>query len=130
MDNHFKTHGAFSWTELMTTDPEAAKKFYSELFGWDIEEMEMEGMRYAVVKVGEEAIGGIMGIPPETQGAPPNWGTYVTVDDVDATVEQAQALGANILMPPKDIPTVGRFAVIQDAQGAVLSVITYQEMES
>lgn len=54
----------------------------------------------------------------------------MTVDDVDATVEKAQALGANVLMPPRDIPTVGRFAVIQDAQGAVLSVITYQEMES
>jgi len=128
MENHFKTHGAFSWTELMTTDPEGAKTFYCDLFGWETEEFAMEGMNYTVVKAGGQEIGGIMAIPPEAQGAPPGWGTYVTVDNVDATVEKARALGANILMAPRDIPDVGRFALVQDPQGAVLSVITYKEM--
>jgi len=128
MENHFKTHGAFSWTELMTTDPESAKKFYSDLFGWELEEYSMEGMTYTVVKAAGQEMGGIMAIPPEAQGAPPNWGTYVTVDNVDDTVKTAQKLGAIILMEPRDIPDVGRFAIIQDPQGAILSVITYKEM--
>jgi predicted enzyme related to lactoylglutathione lyase len=44
MDEQFKQHGAFSWCELMTTDPEAAKVFYTKLFGWSTEELSMEGM--------------------------------------------------------------------------------------
>lgn len=129
MDNHFKTHGAFSWSELMTTDPEAAKKFYAELFGWQMEDYPMEEMTYTVVKVGEEGIGGIMGTPPETAGAPPNWGTYITVEDVDATVEKAASLQATVLSPPRDIPDVGRMAIIQDPQGAVFMVMKYLDME-
>ena len=128
MENHFKTHGAFSWTELMTTDPKAAKEFYGDLFGWEMEEYPMEGMNYTVVKAGGQEVGGIMAIPPESQGAPSAWGTYVTVTNVDDTVETAKTLGANILMPPRDIPDVGRFAVIQDPQGAIISVISYKEM--
>ena len=56
---------------------------------------------------------------------PPNWGLYITVDDVDATAEQATGMGAKIIMPPQDIPEVGRFCVMQDPQGAFISIITY-----
>lgn len=112
----------------MTTDPEAAKRFYGELFGWKWEEYHMQGMTYTVVKVAGEEMGGIMPIPPEASGTPPNWGTYVTVDDVDATVKKAESMKAKVIVPPRDIPDVGRFAVIQDPQGAVLMVITYKAM--
>lgn len=132
MSDLFKIHGAFSWNELMTTDVEAAKQFYSKLFGWTTEDMpmegEMQGMAYTVVKAGDKEIGGIMPIPPQAQGAPPAWGAYVTVDDVDASAKMAAELGAKIMVPPTDIPKVGRFAVIQDPQGAVLSCITYVAM--
>jgi predicted enzyme related to lactoylglutathione lyase len=64
-------------------------------------------MNYTVVKVGGNAIGGIMAIPQAAQGMPPSWTTYVTVDDVDKTAKQAQELGGKILMGPQDIPTVG-----------------------
>jgi uncharacterized protein len=125
MDEQFIQHGAFSWCELMTTDVEAAKAFYTKLFGWDSEVMSMPGMTYTVVKVGGKGIGGIMTIPKEAKGTPPMWGTYVTVDDVDLTARTAEQLGAKILVPPMDIPTVGRFCVIQDPQGAVINAITY-----
>ena len=128
MKDPFKQHGAFSWFELMTTDTEGAKKFYSSLFGWETEEMSMEDMKYTVVKVGDDAVGGIMSIPPQAEGTPPNWGGYVTVDDVDATARKAEELGAKILVPLTDIPNVGRFFVLQDPQGAVISAITYAEM--
>ena len=70
-------------------------------------------------------MGGIMPIPPQAEGTPPNWGGHVTVDDVDATARKAEELGARILVPLTDIPNVGRFFVLQDPQGAVISAITY-----
>ncbi len=125
MNEPFKQHGAFSWCELMTTDVEAAKAFYTKLFGWVTEDMSMPGMTYTVVKAGGSGIGGIMQIPEEARGMPPAWGTYVTVDDVDSTAKTAGQLGAKLLVPPRDIPDVGRFCVIQDPQGAAINIITY-----
>ena len=125
MDEKLTKHGMFSWFELQTTDVAAAKKFYAGLFGWKTEEMSMPGMEYTVVSAGGEQAGGMMAIPPQAKGMPPFWGIYVSVDDVDATVKQAQQLGGAVVVPPMDIPMVGRFAVLKDPQGAVLSVITY-----
>lgn len=126
MNQVFKTHGAVSWTELMTIDPAAAESFYGELFGWSFEEMPMEtGGVYRVFSAAGNQIGGIMDMPPDAGQMPPNWGSYVTVDDVDATAEKAKTLGGEILFGPRDIPKVGRFAVIRDPQGAVISAITY-----
>ena len=118
-------HGAFSWGELMTTDPAAAKSFYAKLFDWQTEDMPMEGMTYTVAKIGDDPVGGIMPKPPECGEMPPVWGLYVTVDNVDATAAKAEELGGRILKPPTDIPEVGRFCVLQDPQGAVISAITY-----
>jgi predicted enzyme related to lactoylglutathione lyase len=77
--------------------------------------------------VGETSVGGLMAIPPEAKagGMPPNWGCYVTVDDVDATARKAVELGGKVVHCPQDIPGVGRMAVIVDPQGAALNVITY-----
>jgi predicted enzyme related to lactoylglutathione lyase len=121
----YKTHGAFSWSELLTRDPGRATEFYGTLFGWKIETMDMPQGAYHVLKVGDTSVGGIMKIPAESEGLPPNWCPYVTVDDVDATVKRCTQLGGSVLMPPTDIPSVGRFAVIKDPQGAALNVITY-----
>lgn len=127
MNKPFEQHGAFSWCELMTDDTGKAKEFYSQLFGWMLEDMKSPGMPYTVIRTGakDPGIGGIMGKPPQAQGAPNHWGCYVTVKDVDATAEKAKKLGATIIVPPTDIPEVGRFMVFQDPQGAILSAITY-----
>lgn len=128
MNEPFKQHGAFSWCELMTSDVEAAKAFYTKLFNWNTEDMSMPGMIYTVIKAGGSEIGGIMAIPKEAQGMPPAWGVYVTVDDVDEMAKNAGQLGAKLLVPPTDIPDVGRFCMIQDPQGAAISAITYKKM--
>ncbi len=120
-----KQHGAFSWNELMTTDTKAAKAFYGKLFGWEFNDMQTDKMAYTMAKAGEEEAAGIMGIPPEAGEMPPMWGAYVTVDNVDASAKQAEALGGKVIMPAQDIPDVGRFCVICDPQGATLSLITY-----
>jgi len=113
----YKQLGAFSWFELMTTDVKGAKKFYTQLFGWETEDMPMENMSYTITKIGDEGVGGIMPIPAEAEGTPAHWGVYVTVDDVDATARKAEELGGKIHVPPTDIPNVGRFCVVQDPQG-------------
>lgn len=123
----FKTPGAFSWSELMTSDPEAALAFYKKLLGWDSDKMEMSAGAYHVLKIGDVAVGGVMKTPPEAGPMPPAWGCYVTVADVDATAAQVPGLGGKVFVPPMDIPGVGRFAVIADPQGAVLNLITYAE---
>jgi predicted enzyme related to lactoylglutathione lyase len=129
MANVFQQHGAFSWSELMTTDAASAKDFYARLFGWQMRDQSVGGsmgdMIYTVVKAGDQEMGGLMTMPPHMQGIPPHWGVYVTVEDVDASAKLAEELGGQIKVPPMDIPDVGRFAVIQDPQGAVLSIITY-----
>lgn len=129
MDDQYKRHGAFSWCELMTGDVAAAKSFYSKLFGWTTQDMPMEGMTYTVVSAGGKEVGGMMKTPPEAGGMPPAWGAYVTVDDVDATARKARELGGKVLVEPQDIPKVGRFCVLQDPQGAVISAITYTFQE-
>lgn len=129
MSDRYQRHGDLSWCELMTSDPASAKVFYSDLFGWETEDMSMEGIDYTVVKAGELAVGGIMKTPPEAEGMPPVWGSYISVDDVDAVAAKAPTIGGDVLMEPRDIPGVGRFCVIQDPQGAVISAITYSMEE-
>lgn len=120
-----KQHGAFSWNELMTTDIAGAKSFYSKMFGWEMQDEKTPDMIYTMLKTGDKEVGGMMAIPAEAKGAPPSWGAYVTVDDVDQQIIQAEKLGGQIVLQPRDIPNVGRFAVISDPQGAVLTLITY-----
>jgi hypothetical protein len=119
------THGAFSWTELTTSDANAARKFYGKLLDWQFQDMDMGDSTYTVINVAGQGVGGITAAPPNAQGMPPAWGGYVTVDDVDAVVARVAGLGGRVLLAPTDIPAVGRFATIMDPQGATLSLITY-----
>ena len=125
MDEKLKKHGSISWSELMTSDVAGAKKFYGELFGWKFEDTPMENMDYTVVKINGDEAAGIMPFPPDSPPMPPNWGIYITVDDVDAVAEKATAMGAKIAVPLMDVPDVGRFCVLEDPQGAYISIITY-----
>jgi uncharacterized protein len=121
----FRTHGAVSWSELVTPDPKAAGEFYGSLFGWTVKTMDMGTGPYHVVNVGDQGIGGLMAPPPDAPAMPPHWGVYITVTNTDETVARCQQLGGTVLMPPMDVPTVGRMAVLQDPQGAVFNVIAY-----
>jgi uncharacterized protein len=130
-DEVYATPGAFSWTELMTPDPKAAASFYGALLGWRFDSMPMgQGGDYTVVKVGETSIGGMMAPPPDAPPMPPMWGPYVTVTSAEETVQKCQSLGGKLIAGPMDIPNVGRFAVLQDPQGAVFNVIAYVPMPS
>ncbi|NOY74007.1 MAG: VOC family protein [Gammaproteobacteria bacterium] len=129
MSDAMKQHGAFSWNELLTTDVAAAKVFYGGLLGWSLNEIDVDGLAYTMAKANDTEVAGIMAIPEEAKGMPPTWGGYITVDDVDAAVARAEQLGGKVLCPPRDCSGVGRFSVIQDPQGAMVSLITYFKKE-
>ena len=120
-----KKSGEFSWNELMTTDVPGAKKFYGSLFGWGMQDIKPGDMDYTMAKMGDQEVAGIMAIPDKVTGMPPCWGGYVTVDNVDALLPKVTQLGGKVIVPPQDIPDIGRFTVIQDPQGAMLSLINY-----
>jgi predicted enzyme related to lactoylglutathione lyase len=113
---------SLTWNELMSTDIEQVKPFYTGLFGWKPDTMEMgDGPPYTVWMLGEGGVGGGMTSP--MPGMPSFWGVYFAVADCDATVEQAKGLGASVLNGPMDVPEVGRMATLTDPQGAAFSVI-------
>jgi predicted enzyme related to lactoylglutathione lyase len=123
--------GAPTWNELATNDTKAAGDFYTGLFGWTTEEMEMatgDGS-YTIFKNGDRGAGGMFTITPEMGLMPPNWIGYFAVADCDASLEKAKGLGANVAVPPTDIPGVGRFAVIADPQGAAIAFIKLDNPE-
>lgn len=121
--------GRFCWFDLMTTDPQAAVAFYTELIGWGTEQWDGGGQPYTMWTNNGTSLGGVMPLPAEASeaGTPPHWIASVAVPDVDATAEQVEASGGTILHPPTDIPTVGRYTVFQDPQGVAISAFTAKE---
>lgn len=109
--------GEFSWNELLTKDPAASGAFYSKLFGWKSEKFSGP-VEYTMFKSGETSVGGMLKMPD----AQPGWLAYVTVENCDESARKAKQLGGKIAVEPKDIPTVGRIAVLVDPQGAVLGL--------
>lgn len=117
-------HGRFVWYDLMTSDPEGARKFYGEIVGWGTEPFGDSG--YEMWTAPNGPIGGVVALQANQleQGVPPHWLPYVCVRSVDESAKQAEGLGARVMFGPEDIPTVGRFAVIADPQGAMFALFT------
>src|SRR5919204_3927327 len=115
--------GLFVWYEHLTRDVEAAIAFYSEVVGWKTQPFG-DGGDYTMWVGSQGPLGGVMTLPDEAakMGAPPHWLAYVEVEDVDATVALTSKLGGKVCKEPADIPTVGRFAVLADPQGAAIAI--------
>lgn len=114
--------GRFIWHELMTSDPEAASAFYSKVLPWKTQPASTPS--YTLWLAGKTGVGGLMALPASPQGGTPAWLVYIGTPDVDATVQEAEGLGASVVKPAEDIAGVGRFAVLSDPQGAVFAVFT------
>jgi predicted enzyme related to lactoylglutathione lyase len=115
--------GRFVWYELLTTDPKQAIAFYSDVAGWKTQPF---GTGDYTMWVGSQGpLGGVTALPDEAKqmGAGPYWQANVEVANVDETVAKVKQLGGKVFVT-EDIPDVGRFAVIADPQGAVISVFT------
>jgi predicted enzyme related to lactoylglutathione lyase len=110
--------GAFSWNELQTTDLEAARGFYSELFGWSVEPFPDSPEPYFVIMNAGRSNGGIS----RAQGpTPPNWLVYFGTGDIDAAISKVAELGGGTIAGPIEIPNA-RIAVVHDPQGAVFAL--------
>ena len=120
--------GAFCWSELLTRDTAAAAKFYTTLFGWKTKVSDANGFAYTHWQNDGADIGGMMAIMEEWGPMPPCWINYIQVENCDQTVAKATSLGGKLCMPPMDIPNTGRFAMLQDPQGAAFSVIALMTM--
>lgn len=117
--------GTFCWVELATSDNEAAKKFYSELFGWTFADNPMgPDMVYTMLKKDDKEVGALYKMMPEMKerGIPPHWMSYASTPNADDSVAKAELLGATIMQPAFDVMEHGRMAVIQDPTGAVFSL--------
>ncbi len=120
--------GQFVWYEDLSGDPRAATAFYTDVVGWKTQPFP-EGGDYVMWVGSQGPLGGVMRLPEEAKrmGAPPHWMAHVQVDDVDATAALARKLGGKVYKEPADIPTVGRFAVLADPQGASFCVFKPKE---
>lgn len=121
------THGKFYWNELTTRDATAAQNFYTKTLGWTYQSFDMPGdNKYHLALDGKEPVGGIW----EMKDAPSEgWLSYVCVDDVDARVQLVESNGGKVLRPAWDVEGTGRIAIIADASGMPLGLITPTEIE-
>ena len=107
----------------MTTNVDAAGKFYADLFGWRLEQSELPGMEYTLLYNGDDQIAGLFAQPKEMAGAPSVWCVYFQVESFDDTAGKVAGLGGKMASPPMEVPSVGKFAAIADPQGAVFSIL-------
>jgi len=114
-------HGALSLNQLNTSDPDAAQRFYSDLFGWRVEQVGDGDTPYWGIYRGERVNGGMMPLPP---GAPAqsHWLVYFGIDDLDAAADKIGSAGATVMVPPQEVPG-GRILVAQDPQGAIFALV-------
>jgi hypothetical protein len=114
--------GCFVWNELFSADPDASVAFYRAVGGFGHDAMDMGPMgTYHLLTSGGAPRAGIM--KQTMPGQPHAWLPYVSVASADATADKAKRLGATIVVPPADIPNVGRFAIFLDPQGAALGIL-------
>jgi len=116
--------GEASWHELMTTDADAAMKFYSEVFGWQPSEvMDMGEMgKYHMFNRPIGMIGGMMNKPPAMANVPSYWGIYFLVSDINAAIERVKTSGGQILNGPMEVPGGDWIVNAMDPQGAAFSL--------
>ena len=133
MSEHAPSHapGMFCWIELATSDQSGAKSFYTSLFGWTADDSPMgPGAFYTMFRLQGKDIGGGYTLMPDqvAMHVPPNWLAYVAVENADAAVGKAKALGGNVLAGPMDVMEYGRMAIISDPTGAVFAIWQPKQM--
>lgn len=125
MSNQAPKMGEFCWNELMTPDAKKAKEFYSALLGWQAEHHQMGDTDYVMFKTdaNPKGVAGMMQIPKGQESQiPPHWMSYISVENLDEKVKQAQALGAKVTVPATPVADFGRFAILADPTGAHIAL--------
>ena len=113
--------GVPAWVDLGTSDPEAARAFYTGLFGWEFEiDPDPQFGGYAQAMLRGKRVAGLGGRPDESM--PVVWTTYFAVDDVDKVAEAVTEQGGSVLLAPMSIADQGRMAIASDPTGAVFGL--------
>jgi uncharacterized protein len=116
-----------AWVDLSTSDPEASREFYANVFGWDIEvSPDPQYGGYAMAKVGGKDVAGIG--PKQSPSDPTAWMFYIGTNDAEDLAKQVQTAGGTVIAPPFDVGDQGRMAVFQDPSGAFISAWQPKEM--
>ncbi|MDA2934473.1 VOC family protein [Acidobacteria bacterium AH-259-D05] len=115
--------GKFVWHELLTTDLDAAKEFYTQLIGWGTKQWEGSDP-YTMWMNQDTPVGGVVTLSEEElkEGVPPHWLAFLGAPDIDSVKVQVEGLGGRILVEPTEVPDAGRFSIMADPQGALFAV--------
>lgn len=117
------TFGQFCWNELATPNTQAAKDFYSKVFGWEFTDKTVGDMTYTMIKINGQEQAGMWAIPKDQQkDIPPHWMSYVLVENLEASLEKATQAGATVIKPATTAGDFGRFAIIRDPIGAHIAM--------
>ena len=112
-------HGVPSWVDIGTTDLAGGVRFYTDLFGWETQDLGEEAGHYTMATQGDLQVGALS---TAQDPGPPRWTTYVNVDDADAVAKRAESAGGTVVVAPMDVMTAGRMAIFQDTTGAFIAV--------
>lgn len=115
-------HGEWVWFELLTSDPDAAQRFYGDVVGWTAKSSGMPEMDYRLLSAADGEVAGLMKQPGDMGGGP-TWLGYIGVDDVDASMKAIENAGGTTHMPATTMPGVGRMAMLTDPQGIAFYVM-------
>ena len=122
-------NGKICWRELATRDLSAAKGFYTDLFGWDLEKSKVStAADYFEIHTGDKAVGGMLEINESWGENPPpsHWKTYIAVDNIEETAKKIKDNGGSLHVPPFDAPGVGKICIALDPSGAVFAMIQFE----
>jgi predicted enzyme related to lactoylglutathione lyase len=109
-----------AWADLGSPDPQASKRFYNGLFGWELQDMGPDAGGYMIANVRGKAVAGVG--PLMAEGQPTAWTTYVYIEDADTKAKEIESAGGTTLAPPFDVMTAGRMGVFADPTGAVIAI--------
>ncbi|MFI1964205.1 VOC family protein [Streptomyces pathocidini] len=110
-----------AWAELGTSDPEGAAAFYGRVLGWRAEtDPRPEAGGYTRLLLDDDPVAGL--VPHQAAGQPVAWTFSVAVADADGTAGEVPKAGGTVLLDPTDVLDLGRYAVIADPGGAVLTL--------
>jgi predicted enzyme related to lactoylglutathione lyase len=124
------TPGAPCWIDLMTSDTEKAKSFYTTLFGWTYETGDQEKYGgYITASKDGKMVAGIMQKQENMAQMPDVWSTYLRTDDINSTTEAAVANGGQVYMEPMEVPEQGTMAMYGDSSGAAIGAWQFGEMK-
>lgn len=123
-DTHTPLVGSITWADLTVEDAARVRDFYKDVVGWTATEVDMGGYHDFCMNQPEDAktVAGVCHARGSNASLPPQWLLYITVQDVDASIERCVALGGQVIAPARDYGGAGRYAVLRDPAGAAFAV--------